>query len=259
MARGIGAPMSENRGEARYETIGGTYAQTRRTEPAIAAQIRAALGDSRSVVNVGAGAGSYEPDGIEVIAIEPSETMAAQRPLESPAIIASAEELPLADDSADAAMAVLTIHHWSDIALGLAEMRRVARDRVVVVSLEPEVMDRSWVREYAPALRAFDLELPPASEIARMIGGECEIREVMIPARCRDVFIETSLGRPELLLDPVVRANCSGFARMDDGAEARAVERLAADLGSGEWDRRYGALREMPEFDGGLRLVLARP
>jgi SAM-dependent methyltransferase len=245
--------------DARYETIGGTYARTRRTEPAIAARIREALGDARSVVNVGAGAGSYEPEDIEVIAVEPSETMAAQRPPGRPAIIATAERMPLADDSADAAMAMLTIHHWSDLRAGLREMRRVARDRVVVVSLEPSVMARSWVREYAPALRVFDRELPPARRIAELLGGRSEIREVMIPADCRDVFIETSLGRPELLLDDVVRANCSGFARMDDEAEAEAVKRLAADLESGEWDRRFGHLRGMAEFDGGLRLVLARP
>ena len=245
--------------EARYETIGGTYARTRRTEPAIAAEIRRALDDALSVVNVGAGAGSYEPEDIEVIAIEPSATMAAQRPPERPAIIASAEALPLADDSADAAMAMLTIHHWADLAAGLAEMRRVARDRVVIVSLEPSVMARSWVREYAPALLEFDRELPPAEDVAALIGGRTEIRTVMIPADCRDIFIETSLGRPELLLDDVVRANCSGFARMDDEAEAEAIARLAADLDSGEWDRRFGRFREMDEFDGGLRLILARP
>ena len=244
--------------EARYESIGGTYARTRRTEPAIAAEIRRALGDARSVVNVGAGAGSYEPEDIEVIAIEPSATMAAQRPPGRPAILASAEALPLADDSADAAMAMLTIHHWADLAAGLVEMRRVARDRVVVVSLEPSVMARSWVREYAPVLLELDRELPPVEDVAAMIGGRTEIRTVMIPADCRDIFIETSLGRPELLLDDVVRANCSGFARMDDELEAKAISRLAADLDSGEWDRRFGRFRELAEFDGGLRLILAR-
>lgn len=243
--------------EARYETIGHSHARTRRTDPAIMARIEEMLGKSRSVVNVGAGAGSYEPEGREVIAIEPSPTMAAQRPPSRPAQIGYAEDLPLGDDCADAAMTVLSVHHWSDLAAGLREMKRVARDRVLVVTLDPEVMKRSWVRKYAPELRELDQELPPIDSIAAMLGG-AEVLTIPVPADCQDIFIETSLGRPEVLLDPVVRANCSGFARMGDVAEARAVEMLRRDLESGEWDRLYGAMRGLEEFDGGLRLLLAR-
>lgn len=247
---------SEGPAEARYETIGRSYARTRRTDPVIMARIEAALGDARSVVNVGAGAGSYEPQKIEVTAVDPSATMVAQRPPSRPALIGRAEALPLEDDCADAAMTVLSVHHWSDLEAGLLEMMRVARDRVLVVTLDPEVMKRSWVREYAPELREMDAELPAIDRIAELLGG-AEVLTIPVPADCRDIFIETSLGRPEVLLDPVVRANCSGFARMDGEAEGLAVSRLAADLESGEWDRRYGSMRDLAEFDGGLRLVLA--
>ncbi len=246
----------EDCAQARYETIGRSYSRTRRTDPAIMAQISAALADSSSVVNVGAGAGSYEPEGMEVIAIEPSPTMAAQRPASRPAVIGYAEDLPLTDDCSDAAMTVLSVHHWSDLAAGLQEMRRVARNRVLVLTLDPEVLQRSWVREYAPALREMDVELPPIDRIAELLGG-AEVSMIPVPADCEDIFIETSLSRPEILLDPVVRANCSGFARMGDEAEGRAVAALRADLNSGEWDRRFGSMRDLSEFDGGLRLLVA--
>ena len=241
----------------RYERIGAGYAATRRTDPRIAARVHAALGGARTVVNVGAGAGSYEPTDREVIAIEPSETMAAQRPSTLvPATIARAEALPLADGSVDAAMAVVTIHHWTEPRTGIEEMRRVARERVVVLTFDPEVISRAWIRDYAPRIRRFDAEMPPIAELADWMGGaEVEV----IPSRndCEDLFLETLLGRPELILDSRVRANTSAFARLPDDEEARAVERLAADLRSGEWDRRYADLRGPAERDGGMRLVVA--
>jgi SAM-dependent methyltransferase len=243
--------------EARYERIGTTYARTRQTEPRIAAYIEDALGPARSVVNVGAGAGSYEPTDREVIPVEPSETMAAQRPPHLPrALIANAERLPLGDDAADAAMAIITIHHWSDIPAGIAEMKRVARDRILILTLDPDVISRSWVRGYWPDLLAFDAEFPRTADLAALTGG-AEVIAVPSPNDCVDVYIETATGRPELLLDPVVRANCSGFARMDDTAEAAGAERLREALESGEWDRRHGELRTLEEHDGGLRLLVA--
>jgi SAM-dependent methyltransferase len=242
---------------ARYERIGTTYAATRRTEPRIARYIEAALGNARSVVNVGAGAGSYEPEGLDVIPVEPSETMAAQRPPHLPrALIASAERLPLGDESVDAAMAIITIHHWSDVPAGIAEMKRVARDRILVLTLDPDVISRSWVRNYWPELLSFDAEFPRSADLAAMMGG-AEVITIPAPNDCVDVYIETVTGRPELLLDPVVRANCSGFARMDDSAEAAGVERLRSALESGEWDRRHGELRALDEHNGGLRLLVA--
>jgi SAM-dependent methyltransferase len=240
----------------RYERIGTGYAATRRTDPRIAAQLHRALGHARTVVNVGAGAGSYEPADRDVVAIEPSETMAAQRPVGlPPALNATAEALPLADDSVDAAMAVLTIHHWSDQRAGVDEMLRVARDRVVILTFDPAVVSGMWIREYAPEIIGFDREFPAIDELSEWMGG-AEVE--LVPSRndCEDLFLETLLGRPELVLDPVVRANTSGMARLSDEAERRAVERLEADLASGEWDRRYGHLREPGERDGGMRLVV---
>lgn len=250
--------MLVNRGTARprYEEIGRTYAATRRTDPRIASQIRTALGDARSVVNVGAGTGSYEPADMEVIPVEPSATMASQRPPElAPAVIANAESLPLPDDCADAAMAIITVHHWSDVAAGIAEMRRVARKRVVVLSFDVQRTTDSWIREYAPRIREFDRDFPTLQELAEWMGG-AEITLVPSPNDCVDVFLETLIGRPEMVLDPLVRANCSAFARMDANEETAAVERLRADLESGEWDRRHGHLREMETHDGGLRLLV---
>jgi SAM-dependent methyltransferase len=243
--------------EARYERIGTTYAATRQTEPRIAAYVEAALGNARSVVNVGAGSGSYEPLDREVIPIEPSATMAAQRPPHLPrALIASAEDLPLDDDSVDAAMAIITVHHWSDLEAGISEMRRVARDRVVVLTLDPEVISKSWVRDYIPELIPFDFEMPNVADLAALMGG-AEVVAVPSPNDCVDVYIETVVGRPELLLDPVVRANCSGFARMEERVLARGIDRLRVELESGEWDRKHGHLREVSEHNGGIRLLVA--
>jgi SAM-dependent methyltransferase len=243
--------------EARYERIGTTYAATRQTEPRIAAYIDAALGDARSVVNVGAGAGSYEPADREVVPVEPSETMAAQRPPHLPrALIARAEDLPLPDDSVDAAMAIITVHHWSDLGRGIAEMRRVARLRILVLTLDPDVISKSWVRDYVPELIPFDYEMPNVAELAELMGG-AEVIAIPAPNDCVDVYIETVIGRPELLLDPLVRANCSGFARMDQSVLDVRIERLRADLESGEWDRRHGELRAMSEHNGGIRLLVA--
>lgn len=239
----------------RYEAFGAGYARTRQTEPRVAAHLRRALGDAKSVVNVGAGSGSYEPEDLEVIAVEPSITMAAQRPDGRPALIAPAENLPLDDDSADAAMAVITIHHWTDQTRGVFEMRRVARDRVVVLTLDPANMEDAWTRDYWPALLDMDKEFPSPSAVAELMGN-ATISSIPIPNDCVDLYIETLRGRPELLLDPTVRANCSGFARMDGDLEARGAARLAEDLQSGARDYAHSGAREAKEFDGGLRLIV---
>lgn len=241
---------------ARYDTIGRTYSGSRREDPRIAAAIEAALGDARTVVNVGAGTGSYEPDGVRLLAIEPSQAMIAQRPPGShPAVLAAAERLPLADDSFDAAMAILSIHHWRDARRGIAEMRRVA-GRVVVLSFEREVMRESWIRHYAPGINALDEPFPPIATLAEWLG-EAEVAPVPIPSDCADLFLEAWFGRPELMLDERVRANTSGFALLGDDEERAAVEHLRADLDSGEWDRRWGRLRRVSAHDGGLRLLVA--
>ena len=244
---------------ARYDAIGRTYTATRQTEPRIAARIWAALGDARTVVNVGAGTGSYEPPDREVTAVEPSEVMIAQRPPHAaPAVQASAEALPFADDSFDAAMAVLTLHHWTDWRAGCAELKRVARDRVVVFSWDPTFRGRMWLSaEYFEALSWQDVaDFPSLPDQAAALDADIEI--VPIPWDCRDGFFSAFWRRPEAYLDPAVRAGISTMARRE--AElADGLARLRADLDSGEWARRHADLLELEELDVGYRLLIGRP
>jgi SAM-dependent methyltransferase len=240
-----------------YDRIGQGYARTRRADPRIAALISAALGSARSVVNVGAGAGSYEPDGVEVIAVEPSREMIAQRaPGSGRVIVADAEEIPLPDDAADAAMTILSIHHWQDPQAGVREMRRVAKSRIVIMTYDPSELGW-WLRDYAPEIFADDMRrFPPVKDILGWLqDGSAAVLEV--PADCTDLFLGALWARPELILDGDVRLSTSGFARLDDGREQEAVAQLQADLESGRWDERHGNLRERPAFDVGLRLITA--
>ncbi len=244
-------------GETAYDRIGRGYAVTRRADPRIAARIKRALGNAASIVNVGAGAGSYEPSDREVIAVEPSRKMIAQRrPEAARAICASAERLPLPDDAVDAAMTVLSIHHWDDPAGGVAEMRRVARRRIVVLTYDPAYVLRWWLGEYAPQIAADDAErFPPLDALLGWLGGG-SVETVEVPADCTDLFLGALWARPELVLADEIRASTSGFARMDAGQERAAIARLCDDLESGAWDERHGHLREIDELDVGLRLVV---
>ena len=243
--------------DALYDRIGRTYTSTRREDPRLAAAIHAALGDAASVVNVGAGTGSYEPADRKVVAIEPSPVMIAQRPADAaPAVIAFAEDLPLADDSIDAAMAVLTDHHWRDRAQGLREMRRVARRRAVVFQHDPQVGAAFWlVRDYLPAF-ARRLEGKDLLELMRPLG-DVEVREVPIPHDCRDGFLGAFWRRPHAYLDPAVRAGISVFSLLPENEVETAVGRLRADLESGDWERRNAAILERDELDLGFRVVVA--
>lgn len=246
---------------ALYDRIGRGYARTRRADPRIAAAIEAALGGARSVVNVGAGAGSYEPRDRDVTAVEPSREMIDQRPPGSaPVRRAAAEALPFEDDSFDAALACMTVHHWDDLDLGLAELCRVARERIVIFTWDPGVAARSWLTtEYLPELRELDLfRFESPSELGRRLGWRAELLTVPIPADCEDGFIEAFWARPEAYLDPVVREGMSGMRAIDQDVVAVAMTRLTADLASGAWDRRHGALRDLTECDLGYRLVVAR-
>jgi SAM-dependent methyltransferase len=228
----------------------------RRADPRIGARIRAALGDARTVVNVGAGSGAYEPADLDVTAVEPSEVMIAQRPEGSaPVVRAFAEELPFEDGSFDAAMAVLSDHHWRDHERGIAELRRVAR-RVVLFTWEPASSRDTWVvRDYFPC---FEDLIPDGYELAmtveRLGGGRVEV--VPIPHDCLDGFYHAYWRRPAAYLDPVVRAGISAFALMDQSCVEAGLSRLALDLESGEWERRNAALLELDELDGGYRLVI---
>jgi Methyltransferase domain len=241
-----------------YDRHGRTYSEHRRTDPRIAARIHAALGDARTVLNVGAGTGSYEPEDRWVLAVEPSATMRAQRPAgAAPAVIAKAEQLPLDDDAVDAAMACFTVHHWQSPRQGLAELQRVARRRVIVSTLALDQMP-AWQRDYlGEALAVERSGFPTVDAVAARLPGRVRVECIATPADCTDGFIEAFWNRPEALLDPRVRAAQSLWRRVDTATEERIVARLGAALASGEWDAEHGALREQVSFDGSLRLVIA--
>ena len=248
-------------GSARYDRIGEGYALTRRGDPAIAAAVRAALGDAGSVVNVGAGAGSYEPADLDVIAVEPSDVMAAQRPPTLPAAIrASAGDLPLRDDSVDAAMALVTIHHWDDeLERGVRELRRVARDTVVILTYDPLVSSEMWLlADYLHEAAELDRRTFPAPElVAGWLGGRTRIDVVPIPRDTPDWMLGSFWAHPERVLDERARNATSGFARLDASVVDRVVRDVRRDLESGAWDERHGHLRALDEYDAGLRLIVA--
>lgn len=247
----------------RYDTIGTGYARTRREDPRLRKRIHDALGESRTVVNIGAGAGSYEPTDRHVIAIEPSDVMAAQRPRElAPAIRGTAGVLPLRDATVDAAMAILTLHHWDDQReQGVRELRRVARGPVVILTYDAEVAAEMWLaKEYFPELAAIDRPIfPPPTRIAAWLGGRVDIHPIAIPRDFRDWMLGSFWAHPERVLDPGARNATSGFARMPTEIVDRVVAAIGRDLASGSWDARYGALRQLEEFDAGLRLIVAEP
>jgi SAM-dependent methyltransferase len=238
-----------------YDTIGATYTVTRRTEPRIAAQVWAALGDARTVVNVGAGTGSYEPPGRDVIAVEPSALMRAQRPAgAAPCVAAAAERLPFEDQSFDAAMAFSTIHHWQDPIAGLREMRRVAR-RVVVFTHDSSDPDRFWLnRDYLPEHADLWAGRPSLTELAGAIAARTE--PVPIPWDCADGFYEAYWRRPGAYLDESVRRGISIWARVGPDVEQRAVRSLRADLASGRWAERNRDLIDLDAAELGLRLLI---
>ena len=243
-----------------YDAIGGAYTATRHTEPRIAEQVWDALGDAQTVLNVGAGTGSYEPPGREVTAVEPSAVMRAQRPAgAAPCVAAAAESLPFEDQSFDAAMAVSTIHHWPDPVAGLREMRRVAR-RVVVLTYDASSIgwrERFWLsRDYLPEFDSLVAQqLPSLADLTRAIGGRAE--PVLIPWDCADGFFEAYWRRPEAYLDEQVRRAVSVWTKVGPEAEQRAVRSLRDDLASGRWAERNRELVDLDAAELGLRLLVA--
>ena len=211
-------------------------------------------------MNVGAGAGSYEPVDITAAAVEPSPVMSAQRPRHLVAArSATAENLPFEDGAFDGALAVLTIHHWSDPASGLRELMRVTRGPIVILTFDPVVASEWWLPAvYAPELAPMAQEDAPELSLLKRELENPEIRVLPVPARCTDGFLSAFWDRPELVLDPDARAATSGFARLGAQIEARISQELSADLKTGAWDERFGHLRRLPEFDSGLRLIVAR-
>lgn len=250
------------RGEAaRYDGIGNAYASVRREDPALRARIHAALGVARTVVNVGAGAGSYEPRDRHVIPIEPSAVMAAQRPADSaPPLRATADALPLFDRSVDAAMSILSLHHWDRAReRGVRELRRVARGPVVILTFDARVSGEMWLmKHYLPEVAALDHQIFPAPErIAAWLGGSVQIDAVPLDRDTPDWMLGSYWAHPERVLDENARNATSGFARMPREVVERVVDSVRRDLADGTWEERHGHLRQLAAFDVGLRLIVA--
>ena len=239
---------------AKYDIIGINYAELRKPDQRIARIIERALGSAQTVLNVGAGTGSYEPTDRFVIAVEPSREMIRKRsPAAAEAIQASADNLPFDDKSFDASMAILTIHHWPDKAAGLREMRRVTRGRIVLVTFDPS--QRPWLTDYLPELAALDeAQMPTMSDYERWLGS-VQITPVLVPHDCSDGFQYAYWRRPAAYLDARIRSGISSFWAIGN-AEA-GLQNLRRDLETGAWERRYAELLTLDEYDAGYRLVVA--
>jgi hypothetical protein len=248
-------------GDFDYERGGRTYSQHRRTDPRIESIVHHALGGVRRVINVGAGTGSYEPTDRYVVAVEPSARMRAQRPDgRAPAIGANAESLPFGDGAFDAAMAMVTVHQWSNAVAGLHELRRVASGPIVILTFDADALDKFWLVDYVPELiQAERIRYQPIKWIAEQLGGLTSVIPVPVPIDCWDGFTEAFYARPEKFLDESVRRAQSAWGFVDEAVATEAVARLGADLENGTWHRRYGHLLEQRSFDGSLRLVLNLP
>ena len=248
-------------GDANYGRIGQGYTAYRQPDPAIAAFLEQALGSAETVLNVGAGAGSYEPVTRRVTAVEPSASMREQRPAHlSEAIDARAESLPFKGGYFDASMATFSVHQWSDLDGGLAEMRRVTKGPVLILTCDPAALRDTWLDEYAPEM--IDVEArryPSLDTIGKQLGPHFSVLPVPIPLNCTDGFSEAYYGRPERLLDPGARRANSAWSFVDPSAESRFVNKLENDLKAGVWDEKHGMLRHLPFFKGSLRLVVGKP
>ncbi len=244
-----------------YNTIGSGYARTRREDPQLFNRILVGLGKSQSVVNIGAGSGSYEPRNLNVVAVEPSEVMARQRKLDSaPVIKATADKLPFHDKSFDAAMTVISIHHWYPHQReGIKEMCRVARNRIVIVTYDPRVSNRMWLlSDYLRETAELDGQIFPLPEtICEWLDCETQIETIPIPRETPDWTLMSFWGHPERVLDSAARAATSGFARQPADVVQRVVSDVERDLKSGRWDEQYWHLRKLSEFDAGLRIITA--
>ena len=236
-----------------YDTIGRSYPTTRRADPRIAAAIHAALGDAETVLNVGAGTGSYEPEDRQVTALEPSDQMIANRPdTAAPVIKGNAEALPFDDNSFDAAMASLTVHHWTDKNTGLAELRRVSRGPVVLFTFLTHKRP-FWLNDYFPALLELDNGQMPTVEDYEAVLGPVEVQPVPIPADCVDGFLCCFWRRPFAYLDPGIREGISSFWKIGDLSDG--LKRLEADLVSGAWADTYPELEHQDSQDFGYRVI----
>ncbi len=247
-------------GDANYGVIGTAYTRYRQPDPRIARLILQALGDAESVLNVGAGAGSYEPMDRQMTAVEPSASMRDSRPTHLVrAIDATAEKLPFPDRHFDAAMATFTVHQWADVRAGLAEMRRVTRGPVAILTCDPALVQAFWLNGYAPGVLAAEARrYPDLDALAEGLGGQVEHLPVPIPLDCRDGFNEGYYGRPEMFLDDAARLSCSAWSFVTPDQARGYVTHLEHDLLTGTWDAVHGGLRTAPSFEGSLYLVVAR-
>jgi SAM-dependent methyltransferase len=247
----------------RYDNIGHGYTATRREDPLLAMRILDALGCAQSVVNVGAGAGSYEPRDRYVLAVEPSDVTAGQRSQHAvPALRAQAGALPLRDCSVDAAIAILSLHHWDEHQeAGVRELRRVARGPVVIVTFEPAVCAQMWLfKDYLPEIAELDVKTnPDTSKLVTWLGGTSRVNVVPVSRDTPDWTLMSFWAHPERVLDASARNATSGFARMPTDVVKRVVAAVQSDLADGSWDRRHGHLRQLSEYDAGMRLVVNTP
>ena len=239
---------------ARYDTIGVNYAELRRPDIRIGRTIENALGSARTILNVGAGTGSYEPAGRQVIAVEPSLEMIRKRgPKAASAIRATADKLPFKGNSFEVSTAILTVHHWPDKEAGLKEMRRVTHGRVVLLTFDPS--QRPWLTDYLPELAALDdVQMPKMADYSRWLGA-VQITPVPVPRNCSDGLLYAYWSRPAAYLDERIRSGSSSFWTISDTQTGLA--KLKLDLESGEWERRYNDLLALDEYDAGYRLVVS--
>jgi hypothetical protein len=248
-------------GDADYAAIGAVYRDYRVADSRIAAFVHAALGNSQTVLNIGAGAGSYEPTDRQVTAVEPSATMREKRPRHLPsAIDAYAEHLPFPDNHFDAAMGTFTVHQWANLQAGVTEIRRVTRGPIAFLTCDPDLLSTYWLRDYAPEVIETEASrYPSMSSLAAGLGGAITITRVPIPLDCTDGFNDAYYGRPEILLEPNARLACSAWSFVQPAAIKRFEAHLADDLATGAWDSKYGHLRSQPFLEGALVLVVSQP
>jgi SAM-dependent methyltransferase len=261
LTRSLQEVLMPDHGDFDYAGYGATYAAIRQADPRIAAHIRKALGGAGSVLNVGAGAGSYEPCDCYVLALEPAADMRAKRPVSAvPAIAGTADAIPFDDNSVDACMSVLSVHHWRDLEAGLREMRRVTRGPVVIMTFDPGALRGWWLNDLCPEV--LDVEArryPPLDRLCAGLGGRCKVERVPVARDCTDGFSEAFFARPEAFLNPEVMKAQSAWGFVSEQVKQRFVHELSELLVSGEWDARYGHWRNMPVFEGGVRLIVATP
>jgi SAM-dependent methyltransferase len=241
-----------------YDSRDHNYSAIRKADPRIGIYVRHSLNGCDTVLNVGAGTGSYEPEDKFVIAVEPSSVMRAKRLAlgRNPALNAKADDLPFDDKSFDAVMAVLTIHHWPDLKSGLLEIKRVSKKKISIMTYDPEMLDVFWNAKYFPQLIEIERSrYPKLDYIAECLGEELKITNIKIPFDCSDGFQEAFYGRPEAFLQEEVRSAQSAWGFLDEKLEGEYIRRLSEDLASGEWDRLYGYHRALPEFEGAFRLL----